>query len=81
MDIEQQIGMEVTKENRRNFLIGILIGIFLLSLGFNVVTGVDKWKAKIHAQGVKDGQDALVQQIRSGAFVNLEDGVIGFIKK
>lgn len=78
MLIEQQEGMSF---NINRAMILIVILIFVASLGFNIYIGLKGLREKVYNEGVKSGQDSIVQQIRSGAQVNFEDGVIVFIKK
>lgn len=78
MLIENQEQMKVSSKKA---LIMVLVIIFIASIGFNVYIGLKGLKEKIFNEGIKSGQDSLVQQIRSGAQVNFEDGVIVFIKK
>lgn len=61
----------------------MVIGILIIvgSLGFNILTGLEKMKTSSYKQGVQDGANNIVQQIKNGIRVNFDEGVILFVPK
>jgi len=61
----------------------IIVGIIgiIASIGLNLFFGLLKAKEISYKQGLEDGANNAVQQIKNGIRINFEDGVILFVPK
>ena len=63
-------------------IIVIIIGVILIvSIGINIYFSLEKAKEISYKKGLNDGAINITNQIKNGARINYEDGIILFVPK